>query len=653
MIQRHKNIVSDLRYSDMTIKHMSKRQNVTERTIRNDLKALNEVLLKYDSEIAKNDSSKYKLIINNVNKFRKFEQEELLNFEFNYADHDDRVKYISLKLLFADDYIKLDDLMDEMYISRSSIQNDMRDVRRIFNNNDLNIESKPNYGMKIVGSEKNIRSTISSFIYEINYSPYFSLNDEIDFIFDKEDIKEIYNILIKNVDLSSIKLSDIALNNLVIHIAIAIKRIKINKYFERKIESDLSKTYEFSIANNIVKDIEDMFNIKFPLEEIYYITMHLIGTKLILDQNIFDLYEKDQEIYHLAKDIINTVDSKMQFEFKNDNELLTSIILHLKPAIYRHKNNMNVRNPLLSDIKLNYPSAYEASIIASDIIRKSLNIKFKEDELGYLAIHFGAAIIRLKNKKENPIRTLLVCATGMGSSKLLECKIKYEFNDELNIISTTELYNLNKFAKEDIELIISTVPLSNATIRMFKNHVSYIYVKDIFGSSALKEIENYLIENRFSLKKCYENDDGDLSFLSLEDIYTNIKLDSKDEVIKFISNELMAKGKVSNNIEELILKRESIIPTSYGNLVAIPHPLEAVTKETFLSVITLNKKINWSDNEVQLVICLCFGSNKNEELDFMYKKLVSLVDNRENVDKIISSKNNREVLDIFKKIIEY
>lgn len=44
-----------------------------------------------------------------------------------------------------------------------------------------------------------------------------------------------------------------------------------------------------------------------------------------------------------------------------------------------------------------------------------------------------------------------------------------------------------------------------------------------------------------------------------------------------------------------------------------------MTKETFLSVITLNKKINWSDNEVQLVICLCFGSNKNEELDFMYK----------------------------------
>ena len=85
MIQRQKNILLDLRYCEMTILEISSKQDVTERTIRNDLKALNKTLEKYDAEITKNESGKYKLKINNKNKYSEFEQKELLNFEFDYS----------------------------------------------------------------------------------------------------------------------------------------------------------------------------------------------------------------------------------------------------------------------------------------------------------------------------------------------------------------------------------------------------------------------------------------------------------------------------------------------------------------------------------------------------------------------------------------
>lgn len=631
MIQRQKNILLDLRYCEMTIHEISSKQDVTERTIRNDLKALNKTLEKYDAEIIKNESGKYKLKINNKNKYSEFEQKELLNFEFDYSEPDNRSTYIALRLLFADDYIKLEELMDEMYVSRSSIQNDMKEVRKILCDNDLDLETKPNYGLKIIGSEKNIRNTISSYINEINSNSYLDLSSEIDFMFDKKGLECINDIIIKNIDTSDIKLSDIALNNLVVHIAIAIKRININKYFKKKIESDISNTYEFSIANKIVTDIEDKFDIEFPIDEVYYITMHLMGTKLILKEDSSNINNQDQEIIQLAKDIIDKVDSKIQYNIKNDNELLSSIILHLKPAIYRYKNNMNIRNPLLSSIKLNYPFAYEASIIASDVVEKKLGIKFGEDELGYLAIHLGAAMERAKINK-GPIKTLLVCTTGVGSSKLLKYKLDNKFSNLLDIFSTTELYNAQKvIEEEDIDLIISTVPFTNEA------NIPSIYINDILGNSNFDEIQDFIDKY---------NNNSKFRFLDIEDIYINKDFKTKEQVIKFLTDQAAEKGKAPENIYESVMERENIATTSFGNYVAIPHPIDLITDETFISIATLKDGVKWADKTVKLVILLCVAKDNNETFEDMYKILLDIIDSEEKVKQIVKSNSRKTIYNI-------
>lgn len=71
------------------------------------------------------------------------------------------------------------------------------------------------------------------------------------------------------------------LNNLIIHIAIACKRIRTENYvslFPKDMDHILHQK-EYQAAEAIVKELESKLSVTFPKDETAYITMHLLGTK--------------------------------------------------------------------------------------------------------------------------------------------------------------------------------------------------------------------------------------------------------------------------------------------------------------------------------------------------------------------------------------
>lgn len=61
---------------------------------------------------------------------------------------------------------------------------------------------------------------------------------------------------------------------------------------------------------------------------------------------------------------------------------------HISAAIERHKQNIELSNPLLWDIRQFYPEEYRAGCAAVDLIREETGIDFAEDEAGFIAMHF-------------------------------------------------------------------------------------------------------------------------------------------------------------------------------------------------------------------------------------------------------------------------
>lgn len=635
LTKRQKMILNYLLQKDKIIsgQELAKEYDVTTRTIRNDIVAIEGVLANDSGIHIESIRGKgYKVEIFQNEKLFSFLETINENTKSSPIEPEERVNYIVNRLLLSSEYLKIDRLADELFISRSTLQNDLLNVKVVLEKFGLKIVSKPSHGVCLVGDEKERRYAISEqIVSEISNHNNSNFGNTI---LPEEEINFLKKIVLKQLKQANLNLSDMALNNLIVHVAIACKRVREGSYIQNT-SASISHEKEFLVAKKIVKQIENELNISFPDIELTYIAMHLMGTKIFFNKNERKNWGKlEHKISSVSKEMIRVVEEKLNMDFEEDTELLAALSLHLKPVLYRYENNMSIRNTMLDAIKINYPIAFDAGVSASKVLERRFNIIVDESEIGFIALHIGAAIERKKTKK-NIKNCLVVCTTGLGSSRLLYYKLKSKFGDQINIIGTTELHNIYLYDEKSIDLIISTVPLpSNIKI-------PFLVVDVLLGSKAIKELENEINSTNESYSNLY---------LNQRTVYLQKHLKTSDEVIKYICSDLIEKNLVSKGITESVLTRESAASTSFGNYVAMPHPLEAFSDDTFWSLLTLKEPIMWNDKEVSIVCFLHVASSNIDELEPLYKELLSLLDDEESVKKLMSANNKTEVSKILEKI---
>ena len=120
--------------STVTSEYLATVNQVSSRTIRTDIKQLDDILSQYGAKIKSARGTGYELSVLDEKQFHQLLKELSANQLFDSTSiptvPDDRVHYLIKRLLLADEYLKLEDLADELYISKSTVQNDLRDVKK-------------------------------------------------------------------------------------------------------------------------------------------------------------------------------------------------------------------------------------------------------------------------------------------------------------------------------------------------------------------------------------------------------------------------------------------------------------------------------------------------------------------------------------------
>lgn len=145
---------------------LARRLNVSTRTVRTDINVLNELLADYAARFVLSRSTGYQLKIDDADRFQQLIQQSPCHLRVprNSAE---RINYLLTRFLTSAFSLKLEDLADEWFVSRSTLQNDMAGVRERLGRYHLVIETKPRYGMKLFGSEVAIRTCLTSLLYQI------------------------------------------------------------------------------------------------------------------------------------------------------------------------------------------------------------------------------------------------------------------------------------------------------------------------------------------------------------------------------------------------------------------------------------------------------------------------------------------------------
>lgn len=613
--------------------------NVSSRTIRNDINDLNELMRKHSSKIIRDNDGYLKIQTENVRAFQSFLREINSDNLFDYSISSHRIIYISLSLLMANDYSKMDSFLDKLFISKTTLNKDFASVKKIFKRFKVGLKTKPGYGIKVVANEKSIRKAIYYSIQLLNEETLvmdYSTNTPI---INKEYNEIIENIIKEKIKNKNINMSDLAFNNLVLHLVITVVRIKKKKYIELNIlkENDLiqsiRKNEHFQIAKDIVVEIEKVMDINFPVNEIIYITSHLMGINILKD---FHIDNKKIDFDILIEKVIGGISQLTGLEFTKDDDLYYGLLMHLKPAIYRYKNNIYLKNPLLDSIKINYAQSFELAVKAAQIIKNNIDIQLNEDEIGYLAIHIGTSLEKnINNISMEKLRCLVVCATGFGTSRLMRLKLESLFNDKIEIIDVVQVYSISNYSLSSYDFIVSNIKIENN----FNKDI--IVIKNILDNDEYKRISRY-IEYKTNI----------LNYISEENIYPLLDFNKPKELLKFICNDLVLRSQVNKGIYESIIEREKISSSSIGNLIAIPHPLNKMSEKTFWTIFTLKDEIRWGDNNVRFVILLNVVNEDKMYLDTMYENLLKLINNKTYIDELLDINDSKIFYNRIKEMLE-
>ena len=126
--------------------------------------------------------------------------------------------------------------------------------------------------------------------------------------------------------------------------------------------------------------------------------------------------------------MLRRVEETFSVNFGNNLELRMSLNQHMVPMDIRLRYNIPNRNPLLEDIKQEYPYPYTLAIAACLCLQDYYHRVIPEDEVAYIALIFALATEK-RNRIIEKKNIILVCVSGKSSSQLFKFKYKQAFGN--------------------------------------------------------------------------------------------------------------------------------------------------------------------------------------------------------------------------------
>ena len=606
---------------------------------------------------------------------------EVENVQKEYSK-EERKRIILSELLIAKEPLKLFYFTNQLKVSEGTLSNDLDGIEDWLKAFDIKLIRRQGVGIYLEGNEKNYRKVLSDILYRTleekelikllkkslnspssENSIEFSIENRMLNFIDKTIIKGIEKIVSELEEKFNFKLIDSDYIGLVVHISLAVQRIKNGEKIsmDKSSLSELEILPEFAVATEIKEKLEKVFTIEIPKDEIGYITMHLKGARLRLNKVENDIDLDNLDIKQISNYIITEVENDFNIEIINKQKLSKDIYNHLVPAISRMSMKLNIRNPLLENIKEQYSEIYHSCENACEILKKITKIdKIPESEVAYIAMHIAAAIE--ENLKNENLSVVIACPTGVGTSKLLGVNIKKEFPN-LDIKNSISVINIDtkKLKDDGIDFIISTVDLDV--------DYRYICLNPMFlqkDKIKLKEFIHRYSKQRITKKiikkelKCDKDKIKNITNLGTEIIsileevrvreINNVK--TVNDLIGIASSVFAENVNHAKEIKKLLLEREEKSSTYLNgfNMMLLHCKDKKITSCKF-GVIRLNEKLIEDGKEINFaIISLIPEKNTQTQINIMSHINGEIIE-RESLRNSIMKISEEELTSIIEKIL--
>ena len=619
----------------MTGMELARHLNVSSRTIRSDIKMLQELLADQKGRLLAVPNRGYKLLPED-------DAEDLLHLleskggSVGLASAEEQQNYIISRFLecsLKDMSVTQMTLADEMYVGLSTIKNYLHTTRERFAEYAVKIVQHKSEGLRIDAEECDLRSFIVDYLHEVRDEGVQGL------LFDKISCDAMDKILSQTASVRNLQLTDTARRDLAVQTALAIHRSAAGQTVECRasMAQKLEETFEYSAAKEVANEIFRYTGIDIPYSEVFYITRCLLTGKKLLD---IGSTVNDAHVKELVERVLIAVDEKFGLDFTADEYLKDGLMLHLRIAIARVHFRVNIRNELLGSVKQDYPLAFQIAVYAAKMVREIDHIEFNENEIGYIALHFGASMSRNSMAEdEHPKNVYVICSAGLGVSVLMKAKLKEHFRGSIQVISVLPAYKLTTEMMEEADYIVSTVPLEMSSPKIIR-------VNHMLRPDDIEKIRRIMFQKQASLDA-----EKVRRFFHQDSFYVNKSFRTREECLEFLTDEAILNGWMDAEGKNSVFERERMSSTAIGDYAAIPHALSTGCTSSNISVLVLKESVQWEDFPVRVVFLLNIEQAKATLWEKLFLKLYEFIKEHRGLDSLLKHKSYEKFLQEFTAIL--
>ncbi|MCE0801248.1 BglG family transcription antiterminator [Buttiauxella sp. S04-F03] len=600
---------------------LARRLSVSTRTVRADITALNALMVGHGAQFVLNRGAGYQLNIADPALYEELQQQPSRQLRIP-RNSPERVHYLVVRFLTSAFSLKLEDLAEEWFVSRATLQSDMAEVRDWLARYNLTIETRPRHGMKLFGSEMSVRACLTDLLWKLTQEDCENplLTEEVLNAGVPEQLAaELHNCFTR----CRIRLTDEGEQFIRLYCAVAVRRIS-EGYPLPEFSADNVDEAVREAAKQITVLLQALAGKALSEAEEQWLQVH-IASRQVQEVAASAISADDDEA--LVNYILSFINNNYNYNLLTDKQLHADLLTHIKTMITRVRYQINIPNPLLGNIKQHYPMAYDMTLAAVSSWGKYTPYVISENEIGFLVLHIGVGLERHYNigYQRHP-RVLLVCDTGNSTVRMIQAMLlrKYPQIEVTRIISLRDYEQLDD-VEEDF--VISTARISD-------KQKPTVVVAPFPTEYQLEQLGKLVLVDRtrpYMLEKFFDAS----HFRVVDEPMT------QQELFSTLCQQLEGEGYVAADFYPSVVEREAIVSTVLGEGIALPHSLGLMANKTVVYTVLAPQGIRWGDETAHVIFLLAISKSEYEEAMAIYDLFVTFLRERA-MPRLRDSKNFEE-----------
>lgn len=599
----------------MTSKQLAAVLNVSDRTIRSDIKIINES--REEPLIESNMQKGYRLTPKASDYLSQSTPVPVRGESQIPQTSEARCVYIIQKLLFETRELNLVDLEKQIYVSGYTINRDIKRIRELLKN-DSNLQLvRSGQCISLQGDELSKRKLYKRLLVAEIQKNFLNLN-QLAKLYQDFDLLEVKDIFMSVIEEYGYPVRESLILMLIIHAGTSIERMMRFNYIESEgDEDDIKSSIEYQISTEFFDRIARRFHIQVKESEIIRFAVSILGRRTSsYVSDYIDCHGKWLNSKKLTEEVIYQIYEVFGIDFRQDMDLQLGLKIHLHGLIDREKKHVCLEDIFKDEIQKKYPLVFEMGIFAVEFLEKKMGARIADTEAAYIALHLGAASERLNVGRR--YRAIAILPYNQTFSKACETKIADMFRDRMELAGTMHYFEEERIRELEPDLILTAFSVQHfLNIPTVPIHLFVDYDTEANILKALNELD----KSAFHLE--FVSNIGNL--IRKEHYYKNLDCDSPEEIIRLLCRNLERDGAVDASFCDVVLKREEMSPTSFADTFAIPHALGAFAKRSTIAVAQLKKPVQWGEFDVKLVMLFAVNESDQRMIKIFFDWVSSVV----------------------------